>query len=151
MHTVTCQIATAKQQGQLPTPSFSPCRSHFESSLYSAAAVCTSGTGTLGIFISCQIWVEVLQGSVVLGQRHILCTLIGQTKKAQRSALKFFPKSPLEYTHPANIRFLIAGVSCTTHFRSASQATKGPLQQADHSLFPEQVLLLVLTAQPLES
>lgn len=127
MHTLTCQIATANQQGQRSASSFSPCRSHqFECSLYSAAAVHICGTGTLEIFISCQIWVEVLEGSVVLGQRHTLCTLISQTKKAQRSALKFFQKSPLDYTHPENIRFLIAGVSCSAHFRSASAGHQMP-------------------------
>lgn len=97
MHTVTCQIATAKQQGQLPTSSFSPCRSHFESSLYSAAAVCT--TGTLGIFISCQIWVEVLKGSVVLGQRHTLCTLFRQ-KKLRGQLSQVFPKIPTRLYPP---------------------------------------------------
>lgn len=99
MHTLTCQIATAKQQGQLPPPSFSPSRSHFESCLYSAAAVRTSGTATLGIFISCQIWVEVLQGSV--GQRHTLCMLISQTKKSSEVSSQVFPKIPTRL-HPSS-------------------------------------------------
>lgn len=102
MHTLTCQIATAKQQGQLPISSLSPCRSHqLEFFLYSAAAAPTSGTGTLGIFTSCQIWVEVLEGSVVQGQRHTLCILISQTKKAQRSSLKIFTKIPIRL-HPCS-------------------------------------------------
>lgn len=51
---------------------------------------------------------------------------INQTKKAQRSALKFFPKSPLDYTQPENTVFLTAGVSCSTHFRSASAGHQVP-------------------------
>lgn len=92
----------------------------------------------------------VLEGSVVLGQRHTLMHINQSDKKSSEVSSEVFPKIPttLHSSRKHQISY------CRSFLQYSFQKckcrppnAKCPLQEADHKLFPK----LVLTAQPLES